>query len=327
MRKITIKDIAKLSGVSFKTVSRVINNEKNVKDTTRERVEKLLREFNFSVNYNAKRLASNSLKQIAIITNTEDNELNKNYIIMNYILKYGKKRDYTILVYKSMKELIRNNFGKIDAGFYEGVIFLNPKKMDEVQRVCDDNIPVVVSGISDKYIYVGTDQFESAYLATKSLVNKKCRDIGIVLGDPETRTNIEKVKGYKQALRYSNIRINMKKIMYNYETSHQVENLITKFYLKNELFQALIIGSDILALGAVRAVNKLGIKCPEKFKFISFGNTYICTETYPTISSIKQNFEEIARQLVDKIINIIENDSRETSFKISAEIIERESTI
>ena len=47
---------------------------------------------------------------------------------MNYILKYGKKRDYTILVYKSMKELIRNNFGKIDAGFYEGVIFLNPKK-------------------------------------------------------------------------------------------------------------------------------------------------------------------------------------------------------
>ena len=85
MRKITIKDIAKLSGVSFKTVSRVINNEKNVKDTTRERVEKLLKEFNFSVNYNAKRLASNSLKQIAIITNTEDNELNKNYIIMNYI--------------------------------------------------------------------------------------------------------------------------------------------------------------------------------------------------------------------------------------------------
>ena len=98
MKKLTIKDIAKLAGVSFKTVSRVINNEDNVKKETKEKVKKILLEQNFSVNYNAKRLASSRTKQIGVITNTKSNELSKNYIILHHILTFAKMKDYTIIV-------------------------------------------------------------------------------------------------------------------------------------------------------------------------------------------------------------------------------------
>ena len=63
------------------------------------------------------------------------------------------------------------------------------------------------------------------------------------------------------------------------------------------------------------------------FKFITFGNTFICNETYPSMSSIKQNFESIAKNLVDKIIELIENKDMPKSMVIPAEIVERESTI
>lgn len=325
MKKVTIKDIAKLASVSFKTVSRVINNEPSVKKETREKVEKVLREMNFSVNYNAKRLASNRTKQIGVITNTSNSELSKNYIIMNYLLTYASKKDYTIIVHKDIKEVKRNNLGKFDAGFYEGVIFLNPKDLDIVRKVKEDKIPIIISGISDEFISVGTDQYESGYIATKALIKKKCKNIAMVLGDPETKTNIEKVRGYKKALEDNGYKFSETNIFYNYNKSVDLEGLITKLYLKNEMYDGMLIGTDILGLGAIRAINKLGIKCPSEFKFITFGNTFICNETYPSISSVKQNFEKIAMNLLDGIIDIIETKKEVKSIVIPAEIIERES--
>lgn len=323
MKKLTIKDIASIAGVSFKTVSRVLNKEPNVKKETREKVEKILLETNFSINYNAKRLSVSRTRQIGLITNTLlDYELNKNYIIMNYIVKYARAKGYTIIVNRKFKDLVKNNFGKIDIGFYEGLIFLNPKNRDEVEQAVQSNLPVVISGISDKYIYVGTDQFESAYIATKTLVNKGCSDICILLGDENTKTTKEKYRGYKQAIDEFKLKEN---VYYNYSTSEEVE----KFIIKNQkkLPQGLIINSDSAALGAIRAINKLGIKSPKDLQIISFGNTFICNEVYPSLSSMKQKFDIIAKELVDKVIYMIENEGEKAkSYKIPAELVERETT-
>ncbi|MFG5919323.1 LacI family DNA-binding transcriptional regulator [Sneathia vaginalis] len=327
MKKLTIKDIAKLAGVSFKTVSRVINNEDNVKEETKEKVKKILLEQNFSVNYNAKRLASSRTRQIGVITNTKSNELSKNYIILHHILTFAKMKDYTIIVHESLDKVKRNNLGKIDKGFYEGIIFLNPKKMEDIEEAVIDKLPVVMSGISDKYVCVGTDQYESGYIATMALIKKGCKNIAVILDDPDTTTNKEKVRGYVDALKSVGYMINDENIHYNYRTSFDVEALITKKYLKDSLYDGVLIGSDVLGLGAVRAINKLKIPCPMNFKFITFGNTFICNETYPSMSSIKQNFESIAKNLVDKIVELIENKDKPKSMVIPAEIIERESTI
>lgn len=323
MKRVTIKDIAEKAGVSFKTVSRVVNKEPFVKKETREKVEKILLETNFSVNYNAKRLASNRINQIGVITNTNNNELSKNYIIMNHILTYAKKNDYTVYVHESLNEAKRNNLGKIDKGFYEGIIFLNPKDLKEVDEVIEDRIPVVISGISDKYISVGTNQYESGYIATQALIHKNCKNIAIILDDPETKTNIEKVRGYKSALEDNGYTIKDENIHYHYKKSSDVEAIIAAKYLKNELYDGVLVGTDILGLGVVRAINKFNIK---NLKFVTFGNTYICSETYPTMSSIKQNFESIAENLVQKIIQLIETEEIPKSMVIPAEIVERESS-
>ncbi len=92
---------------------------------------------------------------------------------MNYILNYTREMGYTILVSRTFSELSKNIFGKIDIGFFDGMIFLNPKSYNEVDETIKIHLPVIISGISDKYTYAGTDQYKSSYIATKTLIENK----------------------------------------------------------------------------------------------------------------------------------------------------------
>ncbi|WP_155730310.1 LacI family DNA-binding transcriptional regulator, partial [Streptobacillus moniliformis] len=86
--KITIKTIAKIADVSTKTVSKVINNQSGVKLSTRNKVLDIMKKYNYSINYNAKRLSESKSRNIALVANiSKKHPLNKNYIIMQYILE------------------------------------------------------------------------------------------------------------------------------------------------------------------------------------------------------------------------------------------------
>lgn len=225
---------------------------------------------------------------------------------MNYILNYTREMGYTILVSRTFLKLSKNIFRKIDIGFYDGMIFLNQKSYNEVDETIKIHLPVIISGISDKYTYAGTDQYKSSYIATKILIENKCKKIYILLDDKSTTTINEKYRGYIQALKDHNMEINNEYILFGYSTSEQVENFLIDKFKQNDLPDVVIINSDYMDLGAIRFINKYNIKCPDDIQFISFGNNMICDETYPKFSSMKQKFDIIAKELVNVIISMIE---------------------
>lgn len=327
-KKLTIKDIAREAEVSFKTVSRVLNNEKFISDKTREKVLKVIKEKNFSLNYNASRLSQKNTKQIALVTNTSStNMFNKNFILMNNIVNRVLKKGYHILVYTNFSEVKKNVFGMVDNGFYEGIIFLNPKDIESVRISQKSNIPVVTSGFNEEFIFVGTNQKESSYIATKVLIEKGCDDIAILLDDKYTTTTQEKLKGYIKALEEFNMKIDDENILYNISKSVDVEKYIEEKIKTNSLAKGLVINADFPALGAINAIHKYGIKCPQDIKIITFGGTEVCDTTYPTLSSMKQKFDLIAEKLVEKIICMIEDENyTPESSIIPPEYIERESS-
>ena len=224
---------------------------------------------------------------------------------MNYILNYTREMGYTIFVIRTFSKLSKNIFGKIDIGFFDGMIFLNPKSYNEVDKAIKTHLPVIISEIS-KHTYVGTDQYKSSYIVTKTLIENKCKKIYILLDDKSTTTINEKYRGYIQALKDHNMEINNEYILFGYSTSEQVENFLIDKFKQNDLPDGVIINSDYTALGAIRFINKYNIKCPDDIQFISFGNNMICDETYPKFSSMKQKFDIITKELVNRIISIIE---------------------
>lgn len=323
----TIKDIAKMAGVSFKTVSRVINNEKGVAEKTREKVLAVIEECEYEVNYNAKRLKEASLKQIAIVTNVKNSMIpySKNMIIMGYIVEYLREAGYIGIPYDKLKKVKKNAYGKIDKGFYEGIIILNPKPDEDFSAI--NNLPICLSGLSDKYDYVGTNQFESSYIATKHLLDIGCKKISFLLDDEHSITTKEKVRGYEKALQEFGMDIDYNNIFYNFDTSDKVYNHIKNMKNNNSLSDGYLVNSDYCVFGMIRAVNELFIKVPEEIKFISFGDTFICNEVYPTVTAMKQNFKLIARNLVDIMLDKINNNATNMKVVIPAQISVRNSTI
>lgn len=327
VKKLTIKDIAELSGVSVKTVSKVINQRYGVKNETRDKILHIMKENNYSVNYNAKRLSENKSMQIAVVTNiTERLPLKKNYLIIQHILE--KLKGYNVIVNNSVEELQKNPYGGIAKGYYDGIILLNPREIESIEYVKKSGIPFIISGINEKYSYVGTDQKGSGYLATKHLLDLGCRDIYFLLDTKNTFTAKKKIEGYKEAIENKGLIYDDYKVLENFYKSKHIEEFITTKYYMNELPDAIIIDSDFPAFGAIRAIHNLGIKCPENLKIITFGNTYMCSEVSPSLTSIKQNFELIAEKLIELLLERIDyNEECMKSYCIPAELIVRESTV
>ncbi|PGN02936.1 LacI family transcriptional regulator, partial [Bacillus cereus] len=97
--KYTLRDIAKLAGVSFKTVSRVINNESGVRKETREKVEKVLKEKNYTMNYYAKGLSQNKTFQILVVSDIDRDTypVQRTSIIINNIIKEANHHKYKVI--------------------------------------------------------------------------------------------------------------------------------------------------------------------------------------------------------------------------------------
>lgn len=323
----TIKDIARLAGVSVKTVSNAINNKPGVKKETRENILKIIEKTGYTINYNAKRLSESKSKQIAIVTNIlPDIPLQKNNIILNHIIEKLKNFDYRAIVCNNITELQHKLFNRIEKGYYDGIILLNPKNNNSIEFLKSSKIPFVSSGININCDFVGTDQKESGYISTRHLIEIGCKKIDFLVGTKDNSTFSDKISGYKKALKEEKIKY--ENIQEGFFDSNSVEQYIISSYYKKALPDAIMIDSDFPVFGAIRAFKKLNLNCPKDIKIITFGDTFICKELSPSITSIKQDFKLIAHHLVELILNKIENEkSEEKNIKLSPKLIIRESTM
>jgi LacI family transcriptional regulator len=328
-KKYTLRDIAKLANVSFKTVSRVINNEPGVRKETKEKVMKVLKETNYTMNYYAKGLSQNKTFQILVVSDIDRDiyPVQRTSIIINSIIKEANNHKYKIVVVNNLDELESNYMGVLEKGYYDAMIVLNsPRNNILLEKVEKLGVPVIVSGKNERFTYVGTDHETGAYNAADYLLKVGLKDIYLLLDDPNWPTHDEKIKGFKKAFLDHNIPYVSNRIVTELYNSNDIFHYVENHYKNNTLPDGLIISSDFSALGAIKAINKYHIPCPNKLNIISFGNTPISTEVFPELSSVEQDFEKIGQILVQKIIQKL-NGEDIFSLKIKTELMIRESTM
>lgn len=328
-KKYTLRDIAKLANVSFKTVSRVVNNEPGVRKETKEKVLKVLKETNYTMNYYAKGLSQNKTFQILVVSDIDRDiyPVQRTSIIINSIIKEANHHKYKVVVINNLDELESNYMGVLEKGYYDGMIVLNSPRnnvlLEEIEKL---GVPVIVSGKNDKFTYVGTDHETGAYNAANYLFKMGVKDIRLLLDNPNWPTHDEKIKGFKKAYVELSIPFNPNRIITGVYNSKDIFQYVETNFKNDTLPDGLIISSDFSALGAIKAINKYQISCPGKLNVISFGNMPICTEVFPELSSVEQDFEKIGQILVQKLVNKL-NGEHITSYKIKTELIIRESTL
>ena len=312
----TIKDISKESGYSIGTVSRVLNNSPHVSQKAYNAIMAVIEKNRFFVNSNAKHLKKQALSSIAVVVKGSKNMLFSS--ILEGLQDIISANDYLCLIY-----YIDEGDNEVDTALQiikdkspKGFLFLGSHISNFEKNFKHLNCPSVIITNSAKSLNfsklssVCINDKEAAKLAVSKLINLGHKEIAVLGGDPEfSDPSSERLAGSIEAF-------NRHGISFDKNTQHQ----IAKFNLKSgyEAMKALLdkmpnltavfVMADVMAVGAIRAIQESGKKVPDDISVIGFDGIDLGRYLNPRLSTIKQPDEILAKLGFNLLTELIDGN-------------------
>lgn len=323
-------DVAKLAEVSLSTVSRVIAGSDKISKETTERVLDAMKVLNYHPNAVAKSLATKMRTKIIGLLFPADTYTvfhNQFYIdILIGISTCAQKYNYNIMNayeeegnnYKTIQKMIKS-------GWVDGIILTTVREEDENLRYLNTrNIPNVVIGtprLLGNTLWIDNDNEQAMYNITKHLIKKGHSKIAFISGSMEYLFNENRYLGYKRALIENNLDFDGSLVCMTTATFEGGYNAMTEL-INNILFDCVVTTDDVIAFGAIDAMNKSN----KKYAISGFNNTPMCEYVNPKLTSVDILAEKLGYEACLLLINKLENKLTSTHSKIETKIVERSST-
>lgn len=328
-KKISIKQIAELSGVSVATVSRVINNNGRFSETTRQKVMDIINEYDYTINMAAKSLRGSKSKTIGIIVPDINNEFFSEIVLE--IEKFFFNIGYSVFICNTNQDDIkeRTYFKSLDSKLVDGIICISGREdipMDSIKR----KIPIVCIDRKPKHnneaIYVESDHYLGGFMATEELIKKGCKNIIILTKSKSLSVNQQRLDGYKDALKKydypikDDFIIKLSGTRSNFEESRDTISYLLK---KGVNFDGIFACNDWRAYGALTALNQNKISVPEKVKIVGFDGISVSRYCYPTITTIYQDKKTLALESAELLLSLMNGEKiKKTHHIIPVALIE-----
>jgi len=337
--KATINDVAKLSGVSIKTVSRVMNKEPSVRQLTREKVQAAVKELNYQPNLAARNLAGTKSFTIAYVY---DNP-NAYYIIdmQEGILSACRQQGFELLINpcdSQQENITEDIIDTIKQARVAGLVLTPPfsERPEFVKRIIELDIKVVriMSGDvapDDLSPCVMVNDRDAAQTITQHLIDLGHKKIGFIAGGAEHMSTIERYKGYRRALKANNIEFNNNLIIegeYSFESGvNGAKQLMAAEVTQDNRPTAIFSCNDEIAAGALFAARLMNINIPEQLAIAGFENSPFSRQTWPKLTTADQPNKQIAHDAASLLISQIrkQKGKNETSQYVP-QLIVRDST-
>ena len=315
--KISIAEIARICNVSKATVSRVINDSPiGVGEETRKRVKQVMEELNYRPNALARGVAVSRSFMIGVIVPDVSNFFYPRIIrgISDYLEKHG----YSMIVCNSdydpekeakllMSLVDRRVDGVILCSGYSNKAFLEQYRKYQV--------PLVLLGrtfdSSVSNASITGDNVKGAKKAASYLIRGGNRRIVYVEGKTEISGSRQRLTGYKEALSEHQIPFDPKLLLsgdYSIEFGRQAARELLE---KKIVFDAVMTGSDLIAIGLVSGLLDAGIRIPEDVEVMGFDNIELAEVFRPALSTVSKPHYQMAQYLAEQIVRIIEGEKPE----------------
>ncbi|GAA0180916.1 LacI family DNA-binding transcriptional regulator [Clostridium sediminicola] len=330
MKGLTINDIAEISGYSKKTVSRVINNEKNVRESTRKAILSVMKQYNYKPNVYAKNLNKKVSKNILISVRKSRAAMNEwiNTLLFDLVVE-SKALGYNLIVEDFyVARDFENSLINTYSNFIDGVILFYEKDNDERIKLLNRyNIPFVVFGMSytEGVTYVSNDNYESSKNAIKYILDKDMRKGKVLLGN-RIPTNIERVNGALSAFKDRNIDDSNLRVVFGLISVNDVYEYVVDLISKSDLPEFFYVSGDDKALGVLKALNEYNIKIPSEVSVIGYDNIPSSKFYFPSLTTISPNYKELSKNVVYKLHQLINGEAVVESFQVKSELVIRDST-
>lgn len=326
--KVSIFDVAKKSGLSVVTVSRVLNGAESVREKNRQKVLDAIKELDYRPNAAARSLARGKTGIVGLIVTTlQDSffdavvkELNEVLALHGYFLAVSVS---TGISSDEAHYLIQED--RVD-----GLILLSPMEEDNyIVELKKRSIPYVLidnQKPENDAFSVTIDNYKGGYAATKHLLDLGHTKIAHLSGHNMFRSTRERRSGFLQALEDKNLApfemiTGEFEIDFGYDTCR-------RWLREGKLPSAVFAGDDNIALGVVNALMEEGIRVPEQVAIVGYDDQHISSKLHPYLTTVRQPADRIGLAAADMLLKRMDGTmKRGGNVRIDPELIVRESTV
>lgn len=331
-KRITIKDLARMAGVSVSSVARALNNRPDVAPETRQRILDLAEEVGYVPNALARDLRTEITRSIGMVVSDNSNPF------------------FALLIRGVQDEAIERRFNVAFANSdenyqqeVEAIRFLQELRVsglllapttdsvDHVFRYGGKSFPLVLVSrrIENTNVnWIIGDDVHGAYLATKHLLDLGHRDIIFVNGPLHISNAQDRLEGYKRALADFKVDYNTRLVYDGHLNAGDGYNTAQKLIMHCKP-RAIFCYSDFVAIGVIRALTERKLRVPEQVAVVGYDDIELARYLPVPLTTIRQSAYKLGRLSAKHLIDIIEGKNTETTpfhVLISPELIIRQST-
>jgi LacI family transcriptional regulator len=290
----TIKEVSKIAGVSFKTVSRVLNNEKHVSEATRQRVEEAVARLNFRPSHAARTLAGRRSFSVALLYDNPSP-----YYV--YHMQSGAQQRCVELGYRlfhqpcdsQSEDFVPGVIALVDEAHLDGVIISPPVTesaalVDALERRGIPYVRIAPGVQRERGMSATMDDVEAAREMTEHLLGLGHRSIAFIQGPPSHISSKQRLDGYRAALEAHGVRFDKDLVVsgdYSFASGREAARTLLA---RAKRPTAIFAGNDDMAAGALSVAHELNLTVPAQLSIAGFDDTDLASAVGPPLTTIRQ---------------------------------------
>lgn len=312
----TIKDVAKMAGVSTTTVSHVINKTRFVAKETEEAVRLAIKTLRYSPSAVARSLKVNTTKSIGMIVTTSEAPYFAE--IIHAVEEHCYRQGYSLFLCNTQNnpEKIKNHLEMLAKKRVDGLLVMcseyTQSSLDLLSSFHD--LPMVVMDWgpdSTDTDVIEDNSFTGGYLATKHLIDCGHKKIGLIAGELSKTTAKTRYNGFVKAMEEAGLAINEDWIMEGFFEPEDGYECMNKILIQKELPTAVFCCNDVMALGAISAITEKGLRVPDDISIIGYDNIHSSRFYAPPLTTIHQSKSRLGAQAIHLLFERISHKNQQ----------------
>lgn len=325
----TLEDVARRAGVSYQTVSRVLNKSANVSEGTRSKVTKAIEELRYVPNRLAQQLVGKQSTTLGLVTTSL--ALHAPSQVAAAIKRYANAADYQVLIAmigENVNQSLQESINELKSQLVDKVIINVPLDTACAERIVEENQDIICLFLDvDPYCSVFNVSFNPAdgtRASVKYLYEQGHREFALLAGPEHSVSARLRLKSWLETL--ESYRLAPVSVIHGNWDAQSGFSGILQLLRETPHFSALLVGNDQMALGVLSALHQQGVTVPGQVSVVGYDDTYESAFFHPSLTTVSLDLDLQGKEAVQRILQASDDDHSRSSSILPARLVVRSST-
>jgi LacI family transcriptional regulator len=343
-KQVTIRDVARESGVSVATVSRYLNSNGYISQTAEKKVREVMERLNYHPNEIARGLAKKKTRTIALIIPDITNPFFPELVVA--IEEVAKSKGYSIILINNQSDDMNDNhfWKQLQNRYVDGFILasfqIEEKVLKAIEKLQIPFVRIDRAAENNTFDSIGLDNYKGARLAVEHLIEVGCKKIAHISGPKSFPSSTERKRGYLETVAawsgmgegVSPTGAGDKDMIYEGDFTLESGKVQTQILMnEHKDVDGIFLANDLMAIGSLKALKLLGYHVPKNIAIIGFDGIKLTEMVEPEISTVEQPIYDIGVAATNKLIRKIEGLEDDKSYLeeplLDVRLVKRQSTL